>query len=859
MPKILLQKPENQSVMKTSLIIDKLELNQNIKTENPLFDEADSLQKLKKYLPVQAPLKDFIFQNPLRAFQTLKFETAINKASEIFGYKVALSLAEYRELYAQQKINQAVLDKVITARKGADDLALWRDKVLNHSYQTTIISRIGRLRANWKYGYQLDLDSLVHPTLFRVLCSYLDQGIAIWQFPVHHLGFLQSVIELEKRNYTSLFETPRAKALLLSENCKISDLLAILVGNEAWYEQYLFDQQFAHQGWAGMISAIEDQPNTLLDTKSITLKELILLELLLEIDALDYHLGKAWQALGKVLKTQPQPWFAEDSTCELNDVLLIWQNALEWTYYDQVLAGIQWQKPRAEEVNQKSFQALFCIDDRECSIRRYVEQFDPNCETFGTPGFFGVEFYFKPEHGKFYTKLCPPPVTPKYLIKETLTESKRKKEAHFHKPTHSLFRGFVLSQTLGFWSAFKLFLSIFRPSVSPATSYSFRHMDKNGTLSIENQDINEVENNLQVGFTISEMADRVEGVLRNIGLIKDFAPIVYAIGHGASSVNNPFYTTMDCGACSCRPGSVNARVFCFMANHLKVRELLVARGIEIPVSTRFVGALHDTTRDEMLFFDEAECGNEVKTLHQKNQAVFRLALDYNAKERSRRFEITNTRLRMKKLHNQVKRRSVALFEPRPEYDHATNALCIVGRRSLTKHLFLDRRSFLNSYNYATDPEGKFLFNIMKPLGSVCGGINLNYFFSRIDNQKLGAGTKLPHNVMGLFGVANGIEGDLRVGLPSQMIEIHDPLRLLMIVEHYPEVVLNTIQKSNEIYEWYQNEWINLVAVHPETQALFRYKDGQFEPYCTVNQAVEEVNNLNPLVESNQDNFPVYQI
>jgi uncharacterized protein len=54
---------------------------------------------------------------------------------------------------------------------------------------------------------------------------------------------------------------------------------------------------------------------------------------------------------------------------------------------------------------------------------------------------------------------------------------------------------------------------------------------------------------------------------------------------------------------------------------------------------------------------------------------------------------------------------------------------------------------------------------------------LEYYFSRVDNQKLGAGTKLPHNVMGLIGVANGIEGDLRPGLPLQMIEVHDPVKI----------------------------------------------------------------------------------
>jgi uncharacterized protein YbcC (UPF0753/DUF2309 family) len=69
---------------------------------------------------------------------------------------------------------------------------------------------------------------------------------------------------------------------------------------------------------------------------------------------------------------------------------------------------------------------------------------------------------------------------------------------------------------------------------------------------------------------------------------------------------------------------------------------------------------------------------------------------------------------------------------------------------LTKNLFLERRAFMNSYDYSIDPEGNYLFNILKAAAPVCGGINLEYFFSRVDNQKLGAGTKLPHNVMGLL-------------------------------------------------------------------------------------------------------------
>jgi uncharacterized protein YbcC (UPF0753/DUF2309 family) len=109
---------------------------------------------------------------------------------------------------------------------------------------------------------------------------------------------------------------------------------------------------------------------------------------------------------------------------------------------------------RTEIVN-KSFQALFCIDDRECSLRRYIERLDPNAETFGTPGFFGVEFYFQPDGGKHYTKLCPAPITPKFLIKELGRISKNEKDIYYTKSSSSLLSGWFVSQMLGLWSGSK--------------------------------------------------------------------------------------------------------------------------------------------------------------------------------------------------------------------------------------------------------------------------------------------------------------------------------------------------------------------------------------------------------------------
>jgi len=822
------------------------------------FNEQEVLHQLKHYLPAQAPLKDFVHHNSLHAFQNEKFFKAIRHASDIFGYKVSLSLNEFRKYFADGKIRPEVLDRVLEAKKGKAAIGEWKEKLLSKNYVTNLLPRVGLLRLNWKFRYKTDLDAITHPPLFRILCNYLDQGVAIWHFPLHPDGFLASIREIEKNSFTSFFKQKRARTFLLEGAAGIKDLLEILVGEEKLYKQYLFDQQFAHQGWSGMAASIETAPENLLHPRKISLHDLIVFELLLEIDALDSILGTNWKPLGTKLLHKYEDILEDVHETELHEVLSLWQEALEWSYYDQVLVGIKQHKPEAESAGPKSFQAMFCIDDRSESIRRYVELADPACETFGTPGFFGVEFYYQPQNGKFYTKLCPAPVTPKYLIKETGSLGATKKDLHFSRLTHYLFRGWLIPQTLGFWSAAKLFFGIFRPRTSPSVVSSFMHIDKTSHLVIENTNPNRKEKHLQVGFTVDEMVVRVENVLKSIGLVNNFAPMVYVIGHGASSANNPHYAAYDCGACSGRPGSVNARVFSFMANHKQVRELLRQRGIDIPDKTAFAGALHDTTKDEMLFF-ENKMPSEFLEAHRKNEKVFREALDLNARERSRRFDNVNTRLSPKAVHEKMTKRAVSLFEPRPELNHATNALCIIGRRSLSKGLFLDRRSFFNSYDYRIDPDGKYLEAVLKPIAPVCGGINLEYFFSRVDNQKLGAGTKLPHNVMGLFGVANGTDGDLRPGLPAQMIELHDPVRLLCIIEHFPDVALKALQRSPQTYEWFLNEWINLVVVDPVTRVYHLFKDGAFTVYEPISERVEVTMNVSSLVENKTGNMPVYEI
>jgi len=779
-------------------------------------------------------------------------------------------------------------------------LRLLKERALHEPFSSSREPRIGQFRRLWKDRYRVNLDKEVHPLLFRLLGNYLDQGIAIWKFPNGQNGngqngLLASVRALVAGSKLSLFRSARARRLLLETPCALADLLTILVGDERAFQTYLFDQAFAHPGWSGMVAVLEERSGRREPPgRPIALRDAIALELLLEIDALDAHLGDTWAPLATKASLPLADLFAPVASSELFEVLAIWQDAYEWSWFDQVLAGLQLAGPASAEPVQslqaaaaaafasaassakpgaaaatpvaashnEPFAAIVCIDDRSCSLRRYLEQFSPGTRTYGTPGFFNVEFFFQPEHALYPTKVCPAPVQPRHLIRESeapnrLKQRKSQRDTHYSRHSQSLLGGWALGSTVGFAAAFRLAAGIFRPGETPAMVSSFRHMDPEGRLSIRAADPPEYADGLQVGFTVREQADRVEGQLRSIGLVRDFPRLVYVIGHGASSVNNTHYAGYDCGACSGRAGSVNARVFATMANDPEVRNILARRGIALSPEALCVAGLHDTTRDEIEFYDEALLPGDYAEAHRANRAVFDKTLDWNARERARRFAGTNAKRSPAAVHRKVRLRSVSLFEPRPEWNHATNALCLVGRRESNQHLFLDRRAFLNSYDYREDPNGDALLGILRAVAPVCGGINLEYYFSRVDNSRLGAGTKLSHNVMGLYGVANGMDGDLRTGLPLQMVNIHEPVRLLVVVEQDPELLLNVIDRHEPTAQWFRKDWVLLAAVRPTDKALFVVRQGQMVSYDPLTGKLPTLRDPETLVREENTTLPVY--
>lgn len=821
------------------------------------FSEDLALQKLHHFLPHQNPLKDFIHHNTLSAFQEKDFHNVCAEASILFGYKTYRNLNEYRDLYKQGKINSDVLEWIIQKHVSAEDIELYRKNVLEKNYEDRWKGRTGRLHEIWSEKYHINLLKRVHSIIFRLLSGYLDQGVSMWDFPAQKLSFLESIKELEQYTVIHLFNEKRAKNLLYEPTLSLTLLLDILVGDTKYYEEYLFDLAFSHPGWAGMVSVLEKHPERLLQPRNISLKEVLIVELLIQIDSLDTKYGiSQWQPLKHKISPYHTQLFAPIESKEIFKVYAIWQEAWEWSFYDQFLKGLEFTKNRNKEIST-DFQAILCIDDRSCSIRRYLEKLGKT-ETFGTAGFFNFEFYYQAQNSKFYSKSCPMPIEPKHLIQEKeSSESHHSTDIHLNRYNRGLVLGGVAAQFTGVFAALKLIKNIFKPSETHIGVSASTHMHQNSTLTYEYT--GEHKNDLQIGFTYQEMADRLYELFISIGLTQSFADLVYIIGHGASSVNNTYYAGYDCGACSGRPGSVNARIAAYAANHKEVRSILGQKGIYIPENTHFIAALHDTTRDEMIFYDENTIPEPLQEKHKQNISIFLEALDKNAKERARRFINQDNKMDKEKVHEKVKMRSYSLYEPRPEWNHATNALCIVGRRKIHEHLFLDRRAFLNSYDYTQDIEGKLLTKIIQAITPVCGGINLEYYFSKMDNHRLGAGSKLPHNVIALLGVGNGTEGDLRTGLPAQMLNIHDSIRLLMAIEHYPDVIQKAIANDPKIYQWYYNTWIHLVAIEPETCKIYHFQKGNWIPYTPLTKHLPVTNVIEPLIENYSQNLPIYLI
>jgi uncharacterized protein YbcC (UPF0753/DUF2309 family) len=734
------------------------------------------------------------------------------------------------------------------------------------------------------------IDEIIHPWLIRLCSVFLDQGTAYWPMPYRERGFYESVRMLlgQRGGVFPKYLTGLDKEFRRQQERSFSSADAALdyldaenLADNEW-EEILRSELLALPGWAGLMRRLEENPG-LAPHESFPCSLMDFLAVRLTLSRVAARAG-ATETVPREnpLKTQTRLRLSRaariydaarvvsfsaaevnllsdsDWTSFVNEVQAcngferrrILHLAYERRHEQSILHGLaSHRKYRglSPVKGRPRAQVFFCLDEREESMRRALEELDPEIETFGAAGYYGVAVDYQGIDDPQGAAFCPVVIQPRHAVLEhpkeddaALLESRRWRRRllgllmrNSFLSSRSLVRGSLSTAALGLLSAVPLIGHLLAPRryailrdwlnkaflPEPRTELRFTR---------KADDPEDAVKGLLIGFTPEEKAEGVASVLGPAGLTRGFARLVVVLGHGSTSLNNPHESAYNCGACGGRHGSPNARLFAAMANQPEVRVHLRGRGFDIPDDVWFIGGFHDTCSDDIELFDL----DILPATHHAELDRVRKSLDEararNAHERVRRFESCPADADPAEALRHVEERSEHLAQPRPEYGHSSNAFCIVGRRSLTRGLFLDRRAFLVSYDAEQDPDDRSLASLLAAAVPVCAGITLEYYFSFVDNDRYGCGTKLPHNVTSLVGVMDGHASDLRTGLSWQMVSIHEPVRILFVIETNEERLDRVIAASPSLKRLVENGWIRVATIDPVSGGVHVRRDSGFE-------------------------------
>jgi uncharacterized protein YbcC (UPF0753/DUF2309 family) len=722
--------------------------------------------------------------------------------------------------------------------------------------------------------------------------------LANWPLPNREKGFFHSFASLYRRRGGSPDswlrrlrpELARLQKEGVSARASVRESLAVLGVPETEYPEFIGETILALRGWGGILRQIETRGDRVAQPiRAGTLIEFLAVRLLLErfalaqaaLESLNFTgpLASLRDELRRRLPPRPQPNEEQRAfvVFQLAQVLgwspdrLYHKSAEQWSELVREIEefnGIERRRilhkayekrlleqtldalvlhPRQAASAPVRFQVITCLDEREESFRRHLEEAATDCETFGIPGFFGVAMYYRGAGDAHFVPLCPIAIRPQHYVEERIEEPRgeirrRRKSRralgtvsrYLHLGSRGILLGALLTVCFGVLAVIPLVVRVLFPRLAGRIRGRLSRLfqsHRRTRLQLERTALNPGPYHGQLGYTLQEMTDIAERQLRDIGLTRNFARLVLVIGHGSHSMNNPHESAHDCGACGGSIGGANARALAQMLNDPRVRAGLAQRGLIIPSDTQFLGALHNTCNESLKVFDKERLPDTHDADFAYAQHSIKQALGRNAHERARRFESAPLTLTYDDAREHMDNRAEDLAQVRPEWGHATNAICVVGRRERTRGLFLDRRAFLISYDPVQDDlEQTILARILAAAVPVCAGINLEYYFCRVDPTGWGCGTKLPHNISALVGVMDGAASDLRTGLPWQMVEIHEPVRLLIVVETTADAMLQLMARQEDLGRLVRNEWVRMAVLDPQSSQCQLFECGRFFPY-----------------------------
>ena len=753
-----------------------------------------SIEAASKRIGTTWPLYSFVTSNPLSGYEKLPFEDAVQEAGRFLKSNSYPSAANFKQAYKSGDIDKVVLIETLKAQELLETPEAYLKLMENDAPETSedTTSKLDVIMSKW-------------------LAAFMDEGIAEWQMPNKEKGFYNAWKALaaydKDLGKVALTHLPKTSIEALEHVLslhKITDCNDIFSAHIA-----------ALSGWTGYIKHRTDTNTVWQQQFPINIEDYLAVRL-----TIANHLGMPLQMATGTIEN--------DFQIKLKH---LWLKAWEATFQNRLVSDLKSSNisfnPSEEKKQLPEAQLVFCIDTRSEMIRRHVEA-SGNYETYGYAGFFGIAADYQHYQEDISIKSCPPIVGSPYKITENPSQPLGQQDAKFKndknttKATTRILKRLknMLPSSFGFVEGAGAFygLSLIAQSFAPGAYFKIKNRNKRNYESFCEPIIsyNGGAQNKQ-DIALEEKVAIVKSGFDLMGW-KDFAPIVVFAGHGSHTANNPFGSSLDCGACAASPGRHNARLLATLANDKAVRDVLkTTHNINIPEDTIFIGAEHNTTTDEIVLFDA-----QIPSAYKVQLNLLKLNLE-KAQETatSERLMVASgsVDLAIKKSQN--------WGETRPEWGLAKNAAFVVGSRSLTSDMNLDGRCFLHSYNWESDPEGAALAGIMGGPMVVTQWINNHYYFSTIDNKKFGGGTKITHNITGQFGVVQGNGGDLKMGLPLQSLKAsdtemyHQPLRLTTIIHAPLSRVELLLRKNNHLQTLLDNEWMYLKVIDTNDSNQFK--------------------------------------
>lgn len=498
----------------------------------------------------------------------------------------------------------------------------------------------------------------------------------------------------------------------------------------------------------------------------------------------------------------------------------IWQRAAELAYQESLAEKFA-SSTRAAAIVTPVLQAAFCIDVRSEVYRRALEAQNPQIQTLGFAGFFGLPLAYSPAGSTYERPQLPGLLSPSITVTEDTGGDNTALQKHsaqlnrsarwqaFGKAAPASF-GYIESTGIAF--AFKLLRESFlggepRHPVNTGWDSMPLAMEQNGQR-----------------LTTEDAAALAAGILGAMTLTENFAPIVMLVGHGSSTRNNAHAASLDCGACGGQTGEINVRALAQVLNDPAVRKALLNEGIAVPDETQFIPALHDTTTDDI------RCFGAVPQSFKPVESWL-----HAASEQARRERAGKLGSHAEQSTPAIRKRSRDWSQVRPEWGLANNACFVVAPRARTRHLDLEGRSFLHDYIWEPDAQQGYpvLELIMTAPMIVTHWINMQYNASVTDNLHYGSGNKVLHNVVGgNLGVFEGNSGDLRIGLPLQSLHdgkqwMHQPLRLSVYLAAPREAIKSIVDKHEVVRELIDNDWLYLFQLDDDSNQVVRLYQGEW--------------------------------